>query len=328
MNEEESKQEKMEGAGIQGFRTSAPNLQSSISARPISQPPTPPIPSLRLKRRHAEEFFFVALMRLCMVGAAVALGMILAVIFWRGIGALSVEMLTQPPRGSFYLGGGGGIANAIVGSLLLALGATVVAVCLAVPLVLYLHAYLGRSRIADWLRLTLDIMWGIPSIVYGAFGFALMIFLGLRASLLAGIIALSFVVLPILARTFDEVLTLAPRQLQETGFALGATRLEMAGLLLRQALPGLLTAVLLAFGRGIGDAAAVLFTAGYTDNMPTSILQPVASLPLAVFFQLGTPFPAVQARAYASALVLTILILAISLTAHLLLRRVGRYVVR
>ena len=78
----------------------------------------------------------------------------------------------------------------------------------------------------------------------------------------------------------------------------------------------------------IGDAAAVLFTAGYTDNMPTSIMQPVASLPLAVFFQLGTPFPAVQARAYASALVLTVLILAISVTAHLLLRKVGRYVVR
>jgi phosphate transport system permease protein len=206
------------------------------------------------------------------IGAAAVLGMILAVIFWRGIGALSIEMITQPPRGSFYLGGGGGIANAIAGSLLLALGATAVAICLAVPLVLYLHAYAGRSRFADWLRLTLDIMWGIPSIVYGAFGFSLMIFLGLRASLLAGVIALSFVVLPILARTFDEVVSMAPKQLQETGFALGTTRLEMAGLLLRQSLPGLFTAILLAFGRGIGDAAAVLFTAGYTDNMPSSLL--------------------------------------------------------
>jgi phosphate transport system permease protein len=213
-------------------------------------------------------------------------------------------------------------------ALLLALGATAVAICLAVPLVLYLHAYAGRSRFADWLRLTLDIMWGIPSIVYGAFGFSLMIFLGLRASLLAGVIALSFVVLPILARTFDEVVSMAPKQLQETGFALGTTRLEMAGLLLRQSLPGLFTAILLAFGRGIGDAAAVLFTAGYTDNMPSSVMLPVASLPLAVFFQLGTPFPSVQERAYASALVLTVIILVISLVAHLSMRRLGKHVVR
>jgi phosphate transport system permease protein len=141
-----------------------------------------------------------------------------------------------------------------------------------VPLVLYLHAYLGRSRVADWLRLTLDIMWGIPSIVYGAFGFALMIFLGLRASLLAGIIALSFVVLPILARTFDEVLTHgaapAPRDRLCAGHdAAGDGRAAAAPVA-----PRSLTAILLAFGRGIGDAAAVLFTAGYTDNMPTSIL--------------------------------------------------------
>ena len=287
-----------------------------------------PLARGRLKRRRYEEWFFVGLMRLCVIGAAVTLGMILVVIFWRGIGALSWEMITQPPEGSFYLGGGGGIANAIVGSLLLALGATAVAFVLAVPLVLYLHAYAGRSPAADWLRLTLDILWGIPSIVYGAFGFSLMIFLGLRASLLAGIIALSFVVLPILARTFDEVVSMAPRQLHETGYALGSTRLEMAILLLRQSLPGLFTALLLAFGRGIGDAAAVLFTAGYTDNMPGSLFHPVASLPLAVFFQLGTPFPAVQARAYASALVLTVIILTISLIAHLSMRRLGKHVVR
>jgi len=298
-----------------------PNLQSHNLQSPVSR-------TLRLKRRHAEERVFVALMRLCMSGAALALGMILAVIFWRGIGALSVEMITQPPHGSFYLGGGGGIANAIAGSMLLALGATAVAFCLAVPLVLYLHAYAGRSRLASWVRLTLDIMWGIPSIVYGAFGFSLMIFLGLRASLLAGIIALSFVVLPILARTLDEVLTMTPRQLYETGLSLGATRLEMARLLLRQVLPGLFTALLLAFGRGIGDAASVLFTAGYTDNLPSGLFAPVASLPLAVFFQLGTPFPAVHERAYASALVLTVIILVISLIAHLSMRRLSKHVVR
>lgn len=280
------------------------------------------------RRRKLEGRFIVWLMRASLGVAAAVLLLILLVIAWRGIGALSWEMISQPPQGGFYLGGDGGILNAIVGSLYLAIGATLVAALLAIPLVLYLHGYLGHGRRAAVVRLSLDIMWGIPSIVYGAFGFALMIFLGLRASLLAGIIALALVVLPILARTFDEVVSLAPRQLAETTYALGTTRLEYLGILLRQTLPGLVTAVLLAFGRGIGDAASVLFTAGYTDSMPESLLRPVASLPLAIYFQLSTPFPEVQARAYASALVLTVLILGISLLAHLVMTRLGRHVIR
>jgi phosphate transport system permease protein len=95
-----------------------------------------------------------------------------------------------------------------------------------------------------------------------------------------------------------------------------------------QALPGVTSAVLLAFGRGIGDAASVLFTAGYTDHLPTSLLRPVASLPLAVFFQLATPFPAVQERAYASALVLTAMVLIISILSRLASNRLSRYVVK
>jgi phosphate transport system permease protein len=98
--------------------------------------------------------------------------------------------------------------------------------------------------------------------------------------------------------------------------------------MVRQTLPGLLTALLLGFGRGIGDAASVLFTAGYTDRLPNSLFRPVASLPLAVFFQLGTPVPEVQERAYASALILTGIILAISLAMRLLTRRLTRNVVR
>jgi phosphate transport system permease protein len=280
------------------------------------------------QRRKIEAFLFTWLMRLALISAAVVLGMILFVIFWRGIGALSWEMVTQTPRGAFYLGGGGGILNAIVGSLYLATGATILAFCLAVPLVFFLHTYAGDGRLRRTVRLALDILWGMPSIVYGAFGFALMISLGLRASLLAGIITLALVILPILARTLDEVVSMTPPALREVTLSLGATRFEWMGVLLRQSIPGLATAVLLAFGRGIGDAASVLFTAGYTDSMPESLLRPVASLPLAVFFMLGTPFPAVQARAYAAALILTVLILGISLLAHLSLSRLGRHTVR
>ena len=267
-------------------------------------------------------------LRLSIGGATVILLLIVGIITWRGIPGLSWEMISKPPEGSFYLGGGGGVLNAILGSLLLATGATLLASLIAVPVVLYIHTYAGRSRLADWLRLALDVMWGIPSIVYGAFGFSLMILVGLRASLLAGIVTVAFVALPILARTFDEVLMLVPKELRESTLALGTTRFEMLGMLLKQTLPGLLTAVLLAFGRAIGDGAAPMFTAGYTDRLPGGLTQPVATLPLSIFFQLSAPFKEVQTRAYASALILTAIILLISFLAQYTSRRLGRNVIR
>jgi phosphate transport system permease protein len=127
----------------------------------------------------------------------------------------------------------------------------------------------------------------------------------------------------------DEVLRMMPADLEQASLALGATRLETAlRVVTKQMLPGLLTAALLAFGRGIGDAASVLFTAGYTDRIPTTLLSPVASLPLAVFFQLGTPFPEVQNRAYASALILTIIVLGISLLSRWLAEKLGKFVIK
>ena len=282
----------------------------------------------RAQRRKLLDKVMAWFMRLSIAGSAGILVLILAIIVWRGLPGLSWELISQPPEGSFYLGGGGGVLNAILGSLYLALGGTLLAALLAVPVVLYIHTYAGKSRLANALRLTLDVMWGIPSIVYGAFGFSLMILVGLRASLLAGIITLAFVVLPILARTFDEVLMLVPKELRESTLSLGTTRFEMLGMLLRQTLPGLVTALLLAFGRAIGDGASVLFTAGYTDRIPESLFEPVASLPLAIFFQLSAPFKEVQARAYASALILTVMILGISLLAQVISRRLGRNVIR
>ncbi len=282
----------------------------------------------RRRQRHIEETLLKGLMRASLFVAAGVLGLIIVTIIWKGIGALSWSMLTQTPQGGYYLGREGGILNAITGSLCLGIGATLLALIIGLPLVLYLHTYSERSRLAHLVRLALDVLWGIPSIVYGAFGFTLMLAVGARASLLGGIIALSLVELPVLARTLDEVLRMIPHDLTESAYALGITRLELAGILIRQTLPGLFTAILLAFGRGIGDTASVLFTAGYTDNMPQALSRPVASLPLAIFFQLGTPFPEVQARAYASALVLVILVLIISLLARLSMRMLGKYVVQ
>ena len=132
-----------------------------------------------------------------------------------------------------------------------------------------------------------------------------------------------------MARGMDEAIAMVPLALKESSYALGATRLETAlKVVIRQTAPGLLTAILLALGRGIGDAASVLFTAGYTDHLPNSLFDPAASLPLAIFFQLGTPFPAVQERAYASALVLTLIVLILSLLSRRLSRRLVKNVIR
>ncbi len=282
-----------------------------------------------MKRHQLEENFFKVLMALSFLLVAGSLGFLLLTIIIKGLPALSWAMLSQTPKGGFYLGKEGGILNAIVGSLYLAGGATVLALVLSLPIALYLETYAKRSRWTGLIRLSLDILWGIPSIVYGAFGFTLMLAVGLRASLLAGIITLALLELPIMTRAMDEVIRMMPHEQEQASYALGATRLETAfQVVFRQMMPGIVTAVLLAFGRGIGDAASVLFTAGYTDRIPNSLLRPTASLPLAVYFQLSTPFPEVQRRAYASAMVLTVIVLLISLGSRFVASRLSRYSVK
>jgi phosphate transport system permease protein len=281
------------------------------------------------RHKKVEEGLFKALMVGSTVVVLGSLILILTTVVLQGLPALNLAMLTQTPKGGYYLGKEGGILNAIVGSLYLAGGATALALIVSLAIALYLNLYAARSRHAELARLALDILWGVPSIVYGAFGFTIMLWLGVRASLLGGIIALALLELPIMTRGMDEAIGMVPFALKEASYAMGATRLETAlKVVVRQTAPGLLTAVLLAFGRGIGDAASVLFTAGYTDRLPDSLFGPVASLPLAIFFQLGTPFPAVQERAYASALVLTIIVLALSLISRRLAGRLTKHVIR
>ncbi len=283
----------------------------------------------RWARRHVAEAVVKFLMMLSFVIVAASLGLILWTIIARGLPSLSWSMITQIPKGGYYMGKEGGVLNAIIGSLYLAGGGTLLALVFSLPIALYLNTYLGGSSWGQYVRLSLDVLWGIPSIVYGAFGFAFMLMLGMRASLLAGIIVLALLELPIMVRAMDEVIRLMPTDLEHAAFALGSTKLEVAlRVVIRQMLPGIVTAVLLAFGRGIGDAASVLFTAGYTDRIPTSLMRPTASLPLAVFFQLATPYKEVQERGYASALILTIIVLIISLGSRWISGRLSRYTVK
>jgi len=255
---------------------------------------------------------------------------ILGVVAVKGFSALTWQMLTQTPRGGYYLGKEGGILNAILGSLYLGAGATALAFAVSLPVALYLRVFAGQASVpARVVRFAMDLLWGVPSIVYGALGFVVMVLLGLRASLGAAILTVSLFELPILVRAMDEVLRMVPAEIDEASYSVGATRSETAfRVVTRQALPGLLTAVLLAFGRGIGDTASVLFTAGFTDRVPTSLCAPAATLPLAVFFQLGSPIPEVRNRAYAAAAVLTLIVFAVSLLGRGLARMAARNVVR
>jgi phosphate transport system permease protein len=238
---------------------------------------------------------------------------------------MNLDMVTKTPEGGFYIGKEGGVLNAIIGSLYIAGGSTILALLIGIPVVLFINMYLKQNTIFSAVaRMAFDVLFGIPSIVYGAFGFTIMIYFGIRASLLGGIIAITLLIIPIIVRTLDEIIRTVPGELKDAAFSLGTTRWETARVVLIQIRPGIFTAILLAFGRGIGDVASVLFTAGFSDNIPVSLSEPAATLPLAIFFQLGSPIAEVQGRAYASALILTIFVLIITVLSDILIKRFSK----
>lgn len=282
-----------------------------------------------ITKRIIEEKIFKAAMFASSIIVVGVLFFMMFTITVKGLPGLNFKMLTQASQGGYYMGkASGGILNAILGSIYLALGATLLAGLISIPVALFINVYLKKnSKFATFVRFSFDVLWGIPSIVYGAFGFTIMIFFHLRASLLAGVITIALLELPIMTRAADGVLKMVPLELRDISLSLGATRFETAfKVIFKQALPGILTAILIGFGRGIGDAAAVLFTTGYTDSLPSSIFRPVATLPLAIFFQLGTPFPEVQQRGYTSALVLMLIILGISILIRLLTKYFHKHI--
>lgn len=242
-----------------------------------------------------------------------------------GFPSLSWQMISQLPGGGFYLGREGGIFNAIVGSLMIVFSSALSGLIISIPIVFYINVYLKKgSRLATITRLSFDILYGIPSIVYGAFAFTIMIMLGLKTSLLSAIIVITLLIIPIFVRSMDEVTRSVSKDLLDASYSLGATKLETCRVVVRQIAPGIATATLLSIGRAIGDAAAVMFTAGFTDSIPESLDQPVATLPLSVFFQLSSPIPEVRERAYAAALLLTIIVLILSIVGRLITSRFSK----
>jgi phosphate transport system permease protein len=272
-----------------------------------------------------EERIFKMLMILATLTVFVVVASIICTIVVKGWSAMNWDMITKLPGGGFYIGKGGGFLNAIVGSLYIVGASTVLGLTISIPVVFYLNIYVKkRSKWAYIARMSYDVLFGIPSIVYGAFGFTIMIYFGLRASLLGGIIVITLLIIPVFIRSMDEVARQFPREILDVAYSLGATRFETMSVALRQIAPGIATATLLSIGRAIGDAAAVMFTAGYTDRIPESLSQPAATLPLSVFFQLSNPIKEVQDRAYAAALTLTVIVLILSILGRYITKRFSK----
>jgi phosphate transport system permease protein len=280
---------------------------------------------MELKSKKIRESVAKVFMWMSMI---VVFGMVISVvwtIFSHGWKAMSWNMVSSLPGGGFYIGKEGGFLNAIVGSLYIVGASTVLGLLISVPVVFYLNVYLkSESKLAYTARMAFDVLFGVPSIVYGAFAFTIMVFFGLRTSLLGGILVITLLIIPIFIRTMDEATRAFPRDILDATYSLGATKWETLKVVLRQIAPGIATATLLSIGRAIGDAAAVMFTAGYTDSIPTSLSQPAATLPLAVFFQLSSPIPEVQDRAYAAALVLTIIVLILSISGRFITNKFSK----
>lgn len=262
------------------------------------------------------------IMKVLMVVAVLSVFAFVVSIIWtifvKGISSISWDMITKVPGMNWNTENDGGFLNAILGSLLVVLPATIIAAVVSVPVVFYMNLYLRRTNKLSYIaRLVYDVLYGIPSIVYGAFAFTVMVFIGMRASLLGGILVTVFLMIPMMIRSGDEISKSVPDGIVDAAYSLGATKWETLKVVLRQSLPGMVTAAFLAVGKAIGDAAGVMFTAGFSDAVPQSLSDPTATLPLAIFNWVTMPDPFPD-RAYGAALVLTVIVLILSLA--------GRYV--
>jgi len=254
-----------------------------------------------------------------------ALGAVIGSIMIEGVPLLSIEFLTQSPSD---LGRGGGILPAIVGTVALGLFALVIAVPIGIGAAIYLTEYTRPSTLTRVIRFGVESLAGVPSIIFGLFGFILFVTtLGMGWSLLAGALTLALMTLPTIIRTSEEAILTVPKSYRDTGYSLGASRWEMiVTTVLPTAIPGIVTGVILAFGRAVSETAAVIFTAGTAVNYPDSLFTPVRTM--AVHFYILAVEGISLEKAYATGAVLIFTILAINAAANLFVTRVSRRVGR
>ena len=246
-----------------------------------------------------------------------ALGWILWTTLSKGIAAFNVALFTQmtPPPGE-----AGGLANALFGSIVMCLLATAIGTPIGIAAGTYIAEYANRHWIGGTIRFVNDILLSAPSIVLGLFVYTLVVRPMGGFSGFAGVIALAFIVLPVVVRTTDDMLKLVPSQMREAALSLGIPQWKVTlQILYRAAAPGIVTGVLLALARISGETAPLLFTALNNQYWSADLSEPIASAPVVIFQYAMSPFEDWHALAWAGAFLITVVVLALSLFARLVL---------
>ncbi len=273
------------------------------------------------RRRQVLSATFVAFCGLSVLVALVPLALILFFVVSRGVQALNLDFFIRMPKPVGEAGGG--MANAIVGTVLLAALGSAFAVPIGVVSGVYISEFAG-SRFASVVRFCADTLNGVPSIVIGVFTYGIAVLPFRQFSALAGGLALGIMMIPLIARTTEELLLLVPPTMREGALALGATRARAVfSVLLPAALPGIITGIVLALARIAGETAPLLFTAFNNRFFTVALTQPISSLTVQVFTYAISPYEDWHRQAWAGALVLVALMLVCSLLARLAARRLA-----
>jgi len=274
------------------------------------------------RRRKIVSRIFEILCGAAVLVALIPLALILFYVIREGAGALNVAFFTRMPKPVGEEGGG--MANAIAGTLILISLASLFGVPVGCLCGIHLSEY-PRTKFSSAVRFAADVMNGVPSIVIGIFAYGLVVLPVKRFSAIAGGVALGLLMIPIVIRTTEELLRLVPSGLREGALALGATRSRAVfGVIVPAALPGILTGILVALARVAGETAPLLFTSLNNRYWTTSLTQPIASLTVQVFTYAQSPYDDWHRQAWAGAFLLVMLILALSIIARLAVRRLER----
>jgi phosphate transport system permease protein len=275
-----------------------------------------------LRRRKIYSRIFETLCALAVIVALIPLAMILFYVVKEGFVALNLDFFTKMPKPVGE--SGGGMANAIAGTLILIGIAAAFAVPVGCLCGIHLSEYPG-TKFSSVVRFAADVLNGVPSIVVGIFAYGILVLPVKRFSAIAGGVALGLLMIPIVVRTTEELLRLVPGGLREGALALGATRgRAVFSVIVPAALPGILTGILVALARVAGETAPLLFTAFNNRFWSTSLTQPIASLTVQVFTYAISPYDDWHRQAWAGAFLLVMMILTLSIVARLAVRRLER----
>ncbi len=278
--------------------------------------------SSRTRVRKILSSLFVGFCALCVLVALVPLALVLFFVISQGIRSLNFDFFTHMPTPVGEPGGG--MANAIVGTLMLTGLGSLLAIPIGIVSGVYMSEYAG-SRLASLGRFAADTLNGVPSIVIGVFAYGIAVLPFKQFSALAGGLALGIMMIPIIARTTEELLLLVPNSMREGALALGATRARAVfSVVLPAALPGIITGIVLSLARIAGETAPLLFTAFNNRFFTTSLRQPIGSLTVQIYTYAISPYEDWHRQAWAGALVLVMIVLVCSLLARFATRKLER----